>query len=385
MYERKFNTHKNLVGQPVAAPASTRLNVINYEADHSGCGHWRMFWPSHVMNARNDMRMLHPGIPMLDERAYSECAAVRVQRQVTPGQRDFVKFLRQVSDKHGCRLIYEIDDVMFREGIPMYNAFRTAFEPDEIRQASEEAMMLCDEITVTCKGLRDYYKAKTGHKNITIVPNFPPKWWIGNFYNKGEVHARYDANKKRPRILYPGAGAHFDVNKRAGKDDLSAVNDAIIASIKDYKWVFFGGIPHELQKYVESGDIEYHPWVNILQFPEKIHSLACQAIIAPLDDNDFNRGKSDIKIIEGGAFGLPVICQDLPTYENAAYKFRDGKEMLQKIHEAVGDAKTYKSLTQRWREMAEARFLERPENIGCYKELFTTKPNEYRPLLSRFQ
>ena len=42
-------------------------------------------------------------------------------------------------------------------------------------------MGLCDEITVTCKFMKDYYTEKTGNKNITVIPNYPPKWWIGNY------------------------------------------------------------------------------------------------------------------------------------------------------------------------------------------------------------
>lgn len=371
---RKFYTHPQLMNQaPGGEQAPKKTNVINYEADHSGCGHWRMFWPSQVLNARNDLRMCHPGMALVDERSYMDCAAVRLQRQVTPNQLEFVKHLKNLSRKFGFKLIYEIDDVMFREGIPLYNAFRTAFEPDEIRKASQDIMMLCDEITVTGKGLRDYYKAKTGHPAVTIVPNFPPRWWIGNFYNKGEVHARYDKYKKKPRVLYPGAGAHFDVTNRAkGQDDFSHINKFVIDTRHKYQWVFFGGAPAELIPYIQKGEMELHTWVNILDFPKKIHSLECQAIIAPLQDNDFNRGKSDIKLIEGAAFGLPVICQDMITYEDAEYKFTTAEDLGNQLELALKDAKTYKAGTERWRQMAESRFMENVENIGCWTEVLTT-------------
>ena len=53
-----------------------------------------------------------------DERYYYMAKGVRIQRQATPQQLEFVKFLRQLADKNKFRLIYEIDDIMFREDIP---------------------------------------------------------------------------------------------------------------------------------------------------------------------------------------------------------------------------------------------------------------------------
>lgn len=43
------------VQQP-ATPKPQELGLprfMNYYADYSGCGHWRMIWPEQVMNAHN--------------------------------------------------------------------------------------------------------------------------------------------------------------------------------------------------------------------------------------------------------------------------------------------------------------------------------------------
>ena len=45
----------------------------------------------------------------------------------------------------------------------------------EIRKNCQEIMSLCDEVTVTCPFMKQYYMEKTGHKHVTIIPNFPPK------------------------------------------------------------------------------------------------------------------------------------------------------------------------------------------------------------------
>jgi hypothetical protein len=39
--------------------------------------------------------------------------------------------------------------------------------------------------------------------------------------------------------------------------------------------------------------------------------------IAPLQDNNFNKSKSDIKFVESAILGTPCMCQDLVTYSSA--------------------------------------------------------------------
>ena len=42
--------------------------------------------------------------------------------------------------------------------------------------------------------------------------------------------------------------------------------------------------------------------------------MRCDFAVAPLVDTPFNRCKSDLKILEYSALGLPVIASDLPQY-----------------------------------------------------------------------
>jgi hypothetical protein len=95
-------------------------------------------------------------------------------------------------------------------------------------------------------------------------------------------------------------------------------------------------------------------------------------MVAPLQDNSFNKSKSDIKYIEACAFGLPVACQDLCTYENAEIKFKTGEEMLDKIESELGRAGHYKNSSHKRRRVAEDRFMELDKNLDCYHELFFT-------------
>ena len=94
-------------------------------------------------------------------------------------------------------------------------------------------------------------------------------------------------------------------------------------------------------------------------------------MVAPLQDNIFNRCKSDLKYIEGCALGIPTICQDMCTYENAIYKFKTGDEMVDHIDNLMSDKQRYMKAVRRGREVINKRWLENPENLGKYHELYT--------------
>jgi hypothetical protein len=108
-------------------------------------------------------------------------------------------------------------------------------------------------------------------------------------------------------------------------------------------------------------------------------------IVAPLQDNTFNRAKSDLKYIEACALGLPIACQDMCTYENAPIKFKTGDEMINQIEYTLQDRKRYKALCKKGRQYAETRWLEDDKNIDCYVELYQYGVDDERRVnLSRF-
>ena len=361
------------VAQKQEQPSETQLKrVIQYGADLSGCGLYRLGWVSHLLNYQGKMMVFDSNVMVLDPKFYYNCATVRLQRQATPAQKEFVKFLKEVQKQVGFKIIYEVDDVVFREDIPDYNKFKTAFTSDEIRNNVVDIINMCDEVSVTCDYMRELYQTRTGKKEITVIPNFPAKFWIGNYFDPNRINALYDKNKKKPRLLYAGSGAHFDVENRTGqKDDFEHVIKAIIDSRHKYQWVFIGAFPLALRPYIERGEIEFHQWQRLYNYPQKIYDLGVQMMVAPLQDNSFNRSKSDLKYIEACAYGLPVACQDMCTYKEAEIKFKTGEEMMFKIEEELRRAGHYKNSSHKRRRVAEDRFLELDKNLGCYEELFT--------------
>lgn len=360
-------------------PENSLIRAVHYNADHSGCGLWRMSWPAHLLNFHGKAMVTESTVMILDKNWYRGVKAIRLQRQATPDQKKFVMHLKQMQQEFGFRMIYEIDDVVFREDIPDYNKFKPAFISDEIRNSTMDIINMCDEVTVTCDFMRDIYKEKTGKSEITVIPNYPPRFWMGNFFDERRVSQNYDKHKKRPRILYAGSGAHFDVANRVGqKDDFEHVNDVIIATRHKYQWVFIGAFPLALRPYIMNKEIEFHPWQALYNYPRKIYDLEIQMSVAPLQNNNFNKAKSDLKYIEGCCYGIPVACQDLCTYKDADIKFNTGEEMIACIEKELSKAGHYKNQAIQRRKVAEKRFLELDENIDSYLELYSFPYNDAR-------
>ena len=374
-FKTPVSTTKNNL--PQKPPETALPRFLNYYADYSGCGHWRMIWPEQVMNAHSKAIVHGTTVMNLDAKYYTQAKAVRIQRQATPQQLEFMKWLRQMADANNFRLIYEIDDICFHEDIPDYNKYKTAFTDPKIRQSAQEMMEICDEITVTCPFMRDYYLSKTSNKNVTVIPNFMPKFWLGGRSNINRTMESFEKNKRKPRILYAGSGAHFDVENRTKfKDDFEHVNDVIRNTVDKYQWVFLGAHPLPIRDLIQNGKVEFHPWKRLYEYGQGLYDLNVNMIVAPLQSSTFNKAKSDLKYIEACALGLPIACQDLCTYENAPIKFTTGDEMIDQINNTLKDRKRYKSICKKASQYAETRWLEDDKNIDCYLELYQYAVND---------
>lgn len=360
---------------PIPIPGADLNHAINYYADYGGCGFWRMCWPEHFLNAYQ--RAIVNGLTtmILEPRFYTGVKAVKLQRQATPIQYEFIKFLKMAAQEYGFKIIYEIDDIVFREDIPKYNRCRDAFDDPEIVKSILSMMREVDEISVTCEYMKDYYKEKTGNQNVTIIPNFPPRTWLDRFYDADKLTDNFIKNQKQPRVGWLVSGTHFDiVNKTGFKDDGSHVVDHMIKTRKKYKWVFLGSHPLQLKPFIDSGEMEFHDWSILYDYPSKIASLNLNAVVAPLLDNVFNKSKSEIKYLEAGALGIPGVFQDLVTYKNADLRFKTGDEMIDQLNTLLTDINTYNKYSGKARKYAESMWLE--DHLDEHFELYFTKPEE---------
>ncbi|MFA5753886.1 MAG: glycosyltransferase [Patescibacteria group bacterium] len=357
---------------PLEMPGQGLERALNYYADYAGCGWWRMIAPEMLMNINNRAVISGLTTMVLDPRFYAGIKAVRLQRQATPMQLQFLKFLKQGADYHKFKIIYEIDDIIIKDDIPDYNRCKVAFESDEIMNSCIEMMSMSDEISVTCQYMKDYYVSKTGNKNITVIPNYPARMWLDNHYDPKKILKNYKANKKKPRIAYIGSGTHIDMmNKTNQKDDFFHVVNDIISSRKDFQWVFIGCFPLACKPFIDRGEMEFVPWFPLLDLWKAYTTTNIQAVIAPLQNNIFNCAKSNIKYLEASTCGIPGAFQDLVTYKDAPLRFQRGSELIDQLKFLTKNENNYMKYSKKAREYADSMWLD--DHLDEFVELYYTK------------
>lgn len=346
--------------QVTAGPVEQSLpRAVNFYADTGGCAYWRMGWPEYLMNCRQKASINSAGVMITEGHFYRDLKAVKIQRQSTPNQCNFAKALKEGQKTFNYKLLYEVDDIIFGEDIPDYNVCKKPFVANACKNSIIEIINMMDEFTVTCEFMKQYYMEKTGFKNITVVPNYPPKFWIDRYYNKYNIEKEFSKNKKRPRVLYSGSGVHADISNSVGQvDDFHHVVDAIIKARKDFKFVWKGCYPMRLQPYINSGEMEFYQWDNLHDYPTGIINTKCNITFAPLINSVFNKAKSNIKMLESGALGLPGAFQDMCTYKDAKVKFNTGDELIDQLKYITQDTGTYMKHVESARNYVESMWLE---------------------------
>ncbi|MBE0492289.1 MAG: glycosyltransferase [Sulfurospirillum sp.] len=187
-------------------------------------------------------------------------------------------------------LIFEIDDLL--TNIPIDNrAFHNQYKDTHKRIL--KAMKYCDRMVVSTQPLKDAFQKYS--EDIRIIPNYLPKaiW--------GDLHSQRNRSEKL-RVGWAGSIFH--------KGDLALISKLVEKYQDVVEWVFFGMAPEGLE-----GKIEFHEGVSLDLYPKKLASLDLDLALVPLEDNQFNAAKSNLRLLEFGILGWPVICSDVYPYQ----------------------------------------------------------------------
>jgi len=189
-------------------------------------------------------------------------------------------------------LIFEIDDLL--TNIPISNrSFLNQYK--DVRNRFKKALSFCDRMIVSTKPLKEAFSSY--HDDIRVVPNYLSNEIWGNL-KQDRIHS------DKLRVGWAGSIFH--------KGDLEIVRQLIIDYKDTVQWVFMGMAPEGIDEY-----IEYHPGVSVEKYPEKLATLNLDLALVPLEKNSFNESKSNLRLLEFGILGWPVICTDIYPYQDA--------------------------------------------------------------------
>ncbi|GEM_PF-336434 len=258
-------------------------------ADKFGCGHYRIIQPTRAFNTFGlaDARQADSYQSALDMERLSPDVIV-LQRQFTRKTIDAQKHMLGHSRSF---VIAELDDYL--PNLPLKSLHKGSMPKDIVRMM-REALRPLNRFIVSTAPLAEAFEGM--HPDIRVVENrLPLHWW-------SEVQAKRRQGR-RPRVGWGGGAGH--------RGDLELIADVVRTLADEVEWVFFGMCPEQIRPFVH----EFHEGVAIDDYPAKLASLDLDLALAPLEDNLFNRCKSNLRLLEYGACGFPVVCSDIAPYQ----------------------------------------------------------------------
>ncbi|MDJ0038120.1 glycosyltransferase [Pantoea allii] len=263
-------------------------SVVPHMADFYGCGYYRIIKPFEAMkkyglvDGKLSETML--SVPYLER--YKPDSVI-FQRQLTPEFHEWASYIKKVS---GVFKVFELDDLL--TNLPLKNIHKSEFGSDVIKML-RKSLSFVDRFVVSTEPLAEAYKHF--HSDIVVRQNCLSEDWWGNL-----TSLRHQGRK--PRVGWAGGSSH--------RGDLEMIIDVVKSFHHEVEWVFFGMCPDQIRPWIS----EFHSGVDIEIYPQKLASLNLDLALAPVEDNNFNVCKSNLRLLEYGACAIPVICSDVECY-----------------------------------------------------------------------
>ncbi|WP_066515834.1 glycosyltransferase [Curtobacterium ammoniigenes] len=207
----------------------------------------------------------------------------------------------------GAGLVVDIDDDFFTESARR-RLRATEFAPDRL-EAVADLVRAADAVLVSSPRLAAIVQQRTSAL-VAFVPNeLDPEFWVDD-----PVTMLPTPDDDVVRVLYAGSTTHGD--------DLALLRDVFAELATD------DGRPVHLELVGVTPASGPDAWWDRLAIPDgwthypeftrwmRGNADRWSAAVAPLADDEFNRSKSDLKILDYGLLGLPVVASDAEAYRH---------------------------------------------------------------------
>lgn len=305
-------------------PTKYKKTLLAYPGDKTNCGRLRISYPSNIAYEQGKINLetsdsmtqefrqnfVSKGNQNIDINQYNTFDLIAcnidtmlVQRMyLTMKKSPYFENIKLASDKF--KIVYDIDDLLAAtpKNSPHYGE-----NPLHTLQTTLNMFQYCHKLTVASPELANKYNKY--HKNIVIIPNrLNENEWKHLAEQKISISKQnsneISAKNRKPRVGYSGSASH--------SVDTYLLENVVKKTAKQIDWIFFGQCPQNIRRYLA----EYHDYVSIENYAQKLASLNLDLALAPLEYNDFNACKSNLKVLEYGILGYPVIATDFGPYTN---------------------------------------------------------------------
>jgi len=241
-------------------------------------------------------------------------------------QRDYQAML--LAKQYNVRVLADYDDLLFQ--VPNVNIAAAHFGKDEVQETILNCYKLADHVVVSTDPLADYMEQAFGKRpqvinnahNDIVMPIFQP--------------AMNEPKNGISTVLWRGSNTHLG--------DLMKYRDAF-QDFANIDFHFWGAAPDLAIGKDYGGHMDtwnYKPWQpGMPDYFKRGKMLKPNFMVVPLQDDPFNRCKSNIAWLEATYFGAVCLASALPEFENiGAISFNTSSE-LQVEFDVIDNAKAY--------------------------------------------
>jgi glycosyltransferase involved in cell wall biosynthesis len=193
---------------------------------------------------------------------------------------------------HGCRIVHDLDDLLW--AIPDDNPNALSFT-SEMLATMDGQLAAADVVTVSTEPLAEALRTR-GYEPVVLPNVLDPLDWT--------VQPRR-AVRSKPRIGWYG-------QRSVHRADLALIEALVRAVIDEADFVFLGDVPNELADLASR--VRSFSAVPLPLFPAMLAALDLDLMLAPLAANAFNECKSNLRLLQAGMLGYPVVASDIEPH-----------------------------------------------------------------------
>ena len=250
-------------------------------------------------------------IPLSDEEhveLFNWCDVAYFSRNDTPS---YISFMAMCSDPEGINkpAILDYDDCV-EHTRPVNPGYRSFHPNSEYVKWNKEACKHITGLSVSTEFLKDEYKDRV--KNIYVLPNSLDMEERDKINELDISDSKlYNKPKGEFRIMWSGSASHHENLSMIipAMKDIMTNHPQVIFYLTGMFGDLFVGWSEDLLKRIHTV-----PFVDLRKYGRLLRETNADLSLAPLTDCNFNRAKSNLRVLEYGSVKHTVIASDVLPY-----------------------------------------------------------------------
>lgn len=314
------------------------MRILFAAEDMDICSWHRCQTPANALNVLGHEAVVKSE---LTQSGINWCDVLVCQRLWEPTVLDGIEYAKS----KGKLTVYEVDDDYW--SLHDSNPVRGFWTHDKLTSMVDN-IRACNRATVTTRGLADV--VSVWQSDVRVLPNML----------RGGDWA-FTPRPTHDPLVIGWAGSH------SHRIDLEVIRDVLPHVLNRNPNVIVRtiGVPaewvgtHERMEQVEP--------VEISEYPDLIAGF--DIALAPLADTRFNRSKSDLKVLEYAACGVPSVASGVAYAHTPALIGRNAKDWLKHLNRLIADKDARRMVSEDAVKWARTRTID--GNVGLWEAAYS--------------